>query len=203
MKKIIFCVFVSSFLLMSCSGLTELDKRLPTKEELVGSWSCRTTYENLGVGIVDLIKLNADGSLYDESYIFDNSMDIIINKPTKDYFSAPFRYLQINSGSWKLEGNHLTHSIIPRHTTRLIFPNVFAKVQETDFIKDYEAKLFAIYSSNKADKVELDFIGFTKNGFIVNQILGESTYKSYCKQKDKTVYKFNQRLEKYKKVLGN
>lgn len=202
MKKTILCTLASSFLLISCTSFGGFDKRTPTKEELVGSWSCTTVYKNLRVGIVDLIKLNADNTVYDESYIFDNSIYSIFNKPIKDPFSASFRYLQINSGTWKLEGRRLVYSIAPEHTTRLIFPDVFAKMQESDVVRNYEAKLFDIYSSGKGDDIELDFVGFTPNGFAVTQKLGEMTYKSNCSPKDKTIPKFNQRLERFKKVLG-
>ncbi len=202
MKTTSLVTVLVSFLAFSCSAnIIDIDKRMPTDKELVGSWSCKTVYKDLNVGIVDLITLKLDGKMVDESYIFDNSLTARINHKVDDYFSALHKYLTISTGSWKLNGRHLTYSLKFNRAIRLIYPDLFAEMQQSEFLKDYETKLFNIYSSNKGvEQFELEFTGFIKNGYVTTQKLENNSYKSYCIKKDKAGAEFNQRLEMYKKI---
>lgn len=207
MKKIkLLTLIVSSAVLAACTNSAKIDERTPTKEDLVGNWSCQTIYEDLNVGVVDLISLKSDGSVYDESYVFDHSVNKMVEKPIKDYFSSPLKYLTIYLGEWKLENNDLTYSLKQKRVQRVIYPDVFKKLQESKFLKNYEEKLFKLYSSNNSDKAEninLKVKGFIENGFVAVQMLGDKSYESTCIRKDKAEFKFNQRLEINKKIAEN
>ncbi len=198
-KTTLLTMMASALLLVSCASVSKVEKRTPTKAELVGSWSCKTVYEDFAIGMVDLIDLNADGTMSDESYIFDNSVKKMTGVKTKNYFRSPFKYLRESSGNWKLDKNHLVYSLKMNSVKRLIFADVFKELQKTKELREYEKNIFNIYSSDKSEEpIEFDFVGFTKNGFIVNQKLDEKNYKSHCIKKEKAEPKLHKRLAIYK-----
>lgn len=193
MKKL----FISSLIIMltSCSMNTQ---RLENKEQLVGEWSCQTKYDALRVGSIDLISLKADGTMTDDNHIFDNSLDLLLDRETRDYFSSPFKYLRISAGKWRLDNQKLVYRLKTQDVRRTIFPDVFENIQKSERLKQREKVIFDIYSESSDEPIELDFSHFTRDGFVVHQKMGESIYKSECTRKEKAEFNFNQRLELYK-----
>ncbi|TCP94798.1 hypothetical protein EDC44_11441 [Cricetibacter osteomyelitidis] len=198
MKKLILAS-LSCVLLIACSNST----KQVTANDLVGEWSCTAEYKDLGVGTVDLLKLDANGSMKDENYIFDHQLSsITFNKPINDYFSSPFKYLRINKGKWHLENNQLTYNLTPVSFKRIIFHDVWENIQQSDFLKREEAKIFNIYSSTQGndEPIKLEFKRFIKNGFIVTQKLADRSYDSICTSKRAAKFEVSERLEIYKQM---
>lgn len=191
MKKL-YLAILPSLLVAACSNT---DKPL-TKEALIGEWVCTTEYTDVGVGTVDIVSLNRNGKLTDDNYIFDHILNALIDKPVEDYFRSPLRYLRGSNGSWNLLGNTLTYDLKTQEAKRLIFPDVWAGIQKVDKFKKIEAEQFKLYSSNKEDKISLEFKKFIKNGFILTQNINGKSYESKCLSKDKSKHSY---LEAYKR----
>ncbi|MBQ5429206.1 MAG: hypothetical protein IIU35_02265, partial [Neisseriaceae bacterium] len=144
MKKALLLCFTS----LIFSGCASVSTQTVDKDFLVGEWSCRITYDDIGVGSIDLITLNADGTVIDENFLFDHGIEKFVDKPIQNWFSSPLRYLRTNSGQWQLDGNRLTYNFKISQTKRIIWANVFQEIQKDKFFKEYEEELFKIYSDN-------------------------------------------------------
>lgn len=177
-------------LFITLSGCSSIPSNL-TKQDFVGDWFCTTKYENIGVGTVDVIALNADGRVYDENFIFDHSVERFAEKPIKDYFSAPLKYLTINSGDWKFDDNRLTYTLKKQRAMRLIYPNIFSDLQKIKSLKKIESETFKIYSSGigKEDSIELEITKKTKNGFSAVQL--PDRQETQCVRKEKRQERVN------------
>ena len=195
MKKALLLCFTS----LIFSGCASVTPKTVDKDFLVGEWSCTTKYEDIGVGSVDLIQLNADGSVIDDNFILDHSISKQTKKPIEDWFSSPFRYLRTNSGQWQLDGNRLTYNFKTSQTKRIIWADVFQKIQKSKFFKEYEEELFKIYSDNSHNEpIELTITDHSNNGtrkqFTTVQKMGRKTYKSVCVDKNSADYEIGERL---------
>lgn len=202
MKKALLLCFTS----LIFSGCASVSSQTVDKDFLVGEWSCTTKYEDIGVGSVDLIQLNADGSVIDDNFIFDHSISKQTKKPIEDWFSSPFRYLRTNSGQWQLDGNRLTYNFKISQTKRIIWANVFQEIQKDKFFKEYEEELFKIYSDNSHNEpIELKISDYSNNGtkkqFTTTQKMGRKTYKSVCVDKNSADYEVGEKLNGIKILL--
>lgn len=190
MKKLYLAVLP---LLVACSNTS----KLPSLQELTGEWICTTEYKGLNVGTVDFLTLNADGTMKDDSYIFDHIFSSVLGKQVEDYFQSPLKYIQVAEGKWALSGKALNYNLKINNFKRLIWPNVFSKIQEDELLKKMELEVFKIYSSPEEGEIELNFKKFIKNGFVVEQNLSGKTYESICLNKSVSKYNY---LEAYKQI---
>ncbi|MFC0309759.1 hypothetical protein ACFFHK_08600 [Gallibacterium trehalosifermentans] len=168
-----------------------------SKDALVGEWVCSTAYKDVGVGMLDVITLKADGTLEDDNYIFDHSLDRFVGKDPENYFRSPLRYFRVHNGTWNLSDNDLTYHLKQTNFKRIIWPDVWEQLQEIDELKQIEAKAFKIYSSTKEADIQLTFNKFIKNGFTLNQNLNGRIYESKCLDKQSSEYRY---IEAYKKI---
>ena len=180
MKKLLLLCF-TPFLFSACSTMAP---QTVDKDFLVGEWSCSTTYDEIGVGSIDLITLNADGTTIDENFLFDHGIEKFVNKPIQNWFSSPLQYLRTNSGNWQLKGNRLTYNFKTSTVKRLIKDEFFQTIQNIKPVKEYEEGVFKIYSANHNEPIELEIINHSNDGdqkqFTVIQSMGDKTYQSSC-----------------------
>lgn len=190
MKKLYLALFMS-VLLVGCTN-----KPL-TKEALVGEWICETEYTHMNAGTIDIMTLNADGTLKDDNYIFDHSLSAEFERKITNYFSFPFRYIKVNDGSWDLSGNTLTYHLKQKNFKRLIWPDIFEEIQKSDYLRNVENELFKIYSSSDNEVITLTFDKFIKNGFLLKQNIANKIYTSKCLTKKVSKYGY---IEAYKQI---
>lgn len=181
MKKALLLCFTS----LIFSGCASVSTQTVDKDFLVGEWSCRITYDDIGVGSIDLITLNADGTVIDENFLFDHGIEKFVDKPIQNWFISPLQYLRTNSGDWQLNGNRLTYNFKTSTTKRLIKDEFFQTIQKMKPVKEYEEGVFKIYSdTSNHEPIELEIINHSNNGnkkqFTVIQSMGEKIYKSSC-----------------------
>lgn len=189
-------------LVLTLSACSSVPTNL-TKQDFVGEWSCTTKYEDIEVGTVDLLYLKADGSLKDENFIFDHSLNRYAGLPVKDYFSSPLKYLTISNGTWSFNNNQLVYKLKKQSAHRLIYPSTFEKLQSTKSFKNIEEKVFAVYSYDigKEDSIELTVTEFSKDKFTVVQSFTNQTHKGECVRKDRAKSQFNGFLEALKEAF--
>lgn len=196
MKKLTIAAVIS-VLLSACTSV----QKTPTKADFVGEWSCKTAYPDVRVGTIDLLTLNADGTMLDDNFIFDNSLDILLEKETTNYFSSPYKYLRISTGKWSFDNNQLVYHLTQKEFKRIIFKDVFAQMQKTPRIKAFEQDLFKVYSANHNDEaIQLNFKKFIKNGFVLTQTTKDAEFESICQTKESAEFDFNGKLEVYKMI---
>lgn len=197
MKKIILsglCLTLASCTLLPTTA---------SQENLTGEWLCKTEYRDLGVGTIDLITLNQDGTIYDENYIFDNGIKRIIDEPIQDYFQSPFKYLTFSKGTWKLAADQLTYTMTKQSAKRIIYPDVWTKLKANkDTISDFEKRAFKIYSSgiNKEDNINLKMVKFSPNKFTVIQAFDTTSNESICVKKSEADKELLFKLSAYKQL---
>ncbi|EGV05527.1 conserved domain protein [Haemophilus pittmaniae HK 85] len=193
MKKLIL-----STVILALAACSSVPSNL-SKQDFVGEWSCTMKYENIGVGTVDLLYLRADGTVKDENFIFDHSLNRYADSSIKDYFHSPLKYLTISHGTWIFDNNHLTYKLKKQSAQRLIYSDTFAKLQRTKSFKDIEAKAFSVYSAGigQEDSIEVQVTKYSKDKFTVVQF-ADKKYEGQCVRKDKADHQFNGFLEALK-----
>jgi|TARA_R110001606_G_scaffold172187_1_gene318386 hypothetical protein len=151
-----------------------------TREQLVGKWSCTTTYPDQSLRAFDDMDIKHDGTFTDTSNIY-----FPIQKKSRD---SLFSYGRVLTGSWALDGNKITYLFLTQgkvlHREHMNSP-LWEKVKEDkqeEVIRSTDKIIYKILSEPyaKDESITLSMTMALPGMFTYDQTLGDKTYDGIC-----------------------
>ena len=144
---------------------------LVSPQAIVGEWSCKIQYPDMGIHTVDIIEYQTDGTSVGTGYLFFK--DLLV-------------YETQHTGKWTLQNNILSetsndYSTIPIHsdyTMKRIATDPDFKQWEADFYRDLAA------ANNSGTSVDLQINRMNPNEMDVVHIMdANNKYRGHCQKR--------------------
>lgn len=177
MKKLILATALVMGL-SACNTISNVEKNVITKEQLVRPWVCLVKYDDLNMVTIDVSDFKANGNMLNTGRVIDQTF-----APLK------FTYETVDEGRWELISNKLVmdYDLSKRKVTKKTPKKLmgFLKQKKYQAIAAYEQGIFDILSDKsktKADdsKITFNILSFDNDRMKIQQETERKVYPGAC-----------------------